>query len=291
MRRLLSPKELAQATGVSESSLKRWADEGLLTVTRTAGGHRRISLREAVRYIRKAGLPVLKPHLLGLADLAAVLREKPAPAGADAMLVDALKEGRSETARGLVLSMYLDGRSVAEICDGPLAAAMHEVGDLWRHGAEGIYIEHRALDLCVQSLDQLRNLFPPPPDEAPAALGGALDGDPYLLPSLMVATVLGSAGWRVTNLGPNLPVRVLLAAVERYRPALTWLSCSVDEAARNHEREVRKAAAALSLGGTKLVVGGRAWTFRRSDAELTTAGSMLELAAFAEGLTAASATH
>ncbi|HEX9106572.1 MAG TPA: MerR family DNA-binding transcriptional regulator, partial [Longimicrobiales bacterium] len=49
----LSPRELAEAVGVSESSLKRWADRGVLAVERTAGGHRRIPLGEAVRFIRR----------------------------------------------------------------------------------------------------------------------------------------------------------------------------------------------------------------------------------------------
>ena len=48
--RFLSPRQLAVAIGVSESSLKRWADDGRLAVERTAGGHRRIPLPEAVRW-------------------------------------------------------------------------------------------------------------------------------------------------------------------------------------------------------------------------------------------------
>ena len=39
---MLSPRELAEAVGVSESSLKRWADRGRVHVHRTEGGHRRI---------------------------------------------------------------------------------------------------------------------------------------------------------------------------------------------------------------------------------------------------------
>jgi excisionase family DNA binding protein len=55
MQNTLSPRELAAAVGVSESSLKRWADEGRVKVARTAGGHRRIELAEAVRFIRQSG--------------------------------------------------------------------------------------------------------------------------------------------------------------------------------------------------------------------------------------------
>src|SRR4051794_1585032 len=121
MKHALSPKDLASALGVSESSLKRWADEGLIQVSRTSGGHRRISIAEAIRYIRQSGLPVVDPQALGLADLseldaAQLSRAHPS----DQALVDAILAGQAQRARGLVLSMYICGRGVAEICDGPL---------------------------------------------------------------------------------------------------------------------------------------------------------------------------
>jgi MerR family transcriptional regulator, light-induced transcriptional regulator len=288
MPHFLSPKELAEAIGVSESSLKRWADEGLLKVSRTAGGHRRIALREAIRYIRHAGLPVIKPQVLGLADLSAVPPSAAGNKGLDQALVQALKDGQAEITRGIVLALYLAGRSVAELCDGPLAGAMHEVGDLWRHGPEGIFVEHRAVDLCTQALQQLRSLFPPPDKNAPVTLGGALEGDPYSVPTLMVATVLGAGGWQAINLGANLPVAAWLAAVKRHRPSLVWMSCSVDEAAREGEREFRRAAAYLTGETVRVIVGGRGWKSQRwEDVGLTAVGSMVEAAAYAEGLRAA----
>ena len=50
MESLLSPREVAVALGVSESSVKRWVDLGELAALRTAGGHRRITRAEAVRF-------------------------------------------------------------------------------------------------------------------------------------------------------------------------------------------------------------------------------------------------
>jgi MerR family transcriptional regulator, light-induced transcriptional regulator len=282
----LSPKDFADAIGVSESSVKRWADEGLLAVSRTGGGHRRIALREAVRYIRHAGLPVLKPQILGLADVSAVPQTS---ADIDQTLMAALLEGRAEAVRGLVVSLYLAGRSVADLCDGPLTTAMRSVGELWRHGPRGIFIEHRAVDLCLQALNQLRSLFPVPAPDAPLALGGALAGDHYMLPTLMVACTLGSLGWPTVNLGPNLPLAALQEAIQSHQPTLVWLSCSVDDAARDQERELRKVGKALTQQGIKALVGGRAWKAVcpagwEADSGLHAVSSMAEVAAFAEGL-------
>lgn len=69
MKPTLSPKELAEAIGVSESSLKRWVDEGVIQASRTRGGHRRIALAEAVRYIRESGIPIIRPDILGISDV------------------------------------------------------------------------------------------------------------------------------------------------------------------------------------------------------------------------------
>ena len=63
-QRTISPRHLAEAIGMSESSLKRWADRGFLSVTRTAGGHRRIAVQEAIRFIRSRELTILDPVLL-----------------------------------------------------------------------------------------------------------------------------------------------------------------------------------------------------------------------------------
>ena len=38
MNELVSPKQVAHAMGVSESSLKRWCDQGLIPTVRTAAG-------------------------------------------------------------------------------------------------------------------------------------------------------------------------------------------------------------------------------------------------------------
>lgn len=278
MNAFLSPKELALAVGVSESSLKRWVDEGLLPVVRTAGGHRRIALRDALRYIRKTGLPVVRPAALGL-----VQTQAHGPA-ADPALVAAITAGDVEAARGLLLGAYLAGRAIAELCDGPLRQALYDVGDLWKKGPAGIYQEHRAVEACVQALNHLRGLLPPPRQPARVALGGALESDPYMVPTLMAAVVLESLGWQATNLGANLPVAALQAAVETQRPQLVWTACSVKPAAEAHGRAFRRAAEEMGKRKIRLVAGGVGWPAEKGEGPARWLGSMVELAAFAEGM-------
>lgn len=287
MKNSLSPRELAEAVGVSESSLKRWADEGRLVVSRTAGGHRRITSAEAIRFIRQSGLPMVDPRPLGIVDLNGVPKEQLAKSdSADSALVDALIGGQAELARGLVVASYLGGRSVSEICDGPLARAMHHVGDLWKHSKEGILIEHRATDICAQSLHQLRGLLAPAPANAPLATGGTPPGDPYLLTSLMASIILAAEGWREENLGPDLPLELLAEAAKQRKASLVWVSVCTEQSGQKLAEQLRTLAEELEAISCPVAVGGRMLPPRPllvAD-NLHIVSSMSELAAFARGV-------
>jgi MerR family transcriptional regulator, light-induced transcriptional regulator len=285
----LSPRALAAAIGVSESSLKRWTDEGRLQAVRTAGGHRRIPVSEAVRFVRHAGLTVVKPEVLGLtaaggAGGRAVSREQ-----AGELIFQALADDRYGEARSLIVSLYLEGAPLGWLLDGPVREALARVGELWRHGARGIFLEHRAMETCMRTMVELRQLVPAPRPEAPVAVGGAAAGDVYLLPTSMAALVLAESGFRAWNLGADSPVEAMVAAIEHYRPQLVWQSFSVPprsarEAVAGLERMVEAAA-----GGT-VVVGGRgasALPLPRHPL-LQRMGTMAELGAFGRGVVALS---
>lgn len=66
MTRTISTSELAKALGISDSSVRRLVDSGELEIHRTQGGHRRIPIPEAIRYVRQTQSPVAVPELLGL---------------------------------------------------------------------------------------------------------------------------------------------------------------------------------------------------------------------------------
>lgn len=219
-----SPKEFAQVIGVSQSSIKRWVDAGLIHVTRTAGGHRRILLREAVRFIRDQHMDVLRPELLGLTDLQA-LKKVPQPGDlSGTALYRLLYEGKSVQARGLLLSAYLSGQSIPEIWDGPISMALTRFGELWNEEEGGVFLEHRATNVCLEAINQIRALLPQSPLGAPVALGGSPEYDPYLLANLIAASVLTECGYDAVNLGPSTPASALQHAIQHYKPQLIWLS-------------------------------------------------------------------
>jgi excisionase family DNA binding protein len=282
---LLTPKELADVIGASESSLRRWVDGGRIRMSRTAGGHRRIPLAEAVRFIRETGATVVRPELLGLDDLPVAGPLVPGMTQ-DEQLFQALITGDARVARGLILSWYLEGRTLPALFDGPVRAAMHKVGDLWRHDPRGILVEHRATGICAAALDRLGDLLPAVDDRAPLALGGAPQGDPYVLPTRMAGLVVAEAGFRDVNFGANTPVELLADEAVARKARLVWLSVSAVAEERTLRAAVGRLAESLGEHRIDLVIGGvhSPDVVPPGAAGANVIGSMGELAAFARGI-------
>ncbi len=252
MSHFLSPRDLAAALGVSESSLKRWVDAGRIPASKTSGGHRRIARADALAFVRATGMPVAQPHVLGIGVVEA-RRHRRVPKR-ERELYDAILTGDRDTALTWCREERARGLSTAVLCDGPLRDAMHAIGELWNHDPDGLLVEHRATDLCIQLVATLRAELTPPAN-APIAIGASPEGDPYVLSSAMVALTLAEAGFRTVNLGADTPSSTLQRAVAQYRPALLWLTVSTPlTPARAHELAAFLVGLPAQVIG---VVGGR----------------------------------
>lgn len=246
----LSPRQLADALGVSESSVKRWADKGEIETERTAGGHRRMPWPAVLRFLRASEMSLEKPEVLGLMDREAA--RQPGEA-----VVAALVEGDGEALRSAVFHLYAAGTPAAEICDDYLAAAFTELGDRWQHGSLEVYEERRAVAVCQGVLHELNTALPEVGPGAPRAAGGTLAGDWYSLPTDMVQVALRERGWNALSYGSNLPVETLQAAIEEEELRLLWLSISWMESEDRLVDSVSELHATANAHGTALVLGGR----------------------------------
>lgn len=256
MRNALTPKQVARALGVSESTLKRWCDRGLLPTIRTAGGHRRIPLPGVLSFIRESNQTLAHPELLGL----------PATSGqtvwvverAREVLQEALLAGQADTCRQILLDLHLARQPISAIGDQLIAPVFGEIGQRVQRGEAQIYQERRACEICLDVFSELRRLLPPPAPNAPLALGGTPEGDWYRLPSHLAGLVLCEAGWRAQVLGSSLPFATLAAAVRDHRPQLLWLSVSHVADQETFLCDYRDLYEAAVQTGTAMFVGGRA---------------------------------
>ena len=288
MKQLLSPKDLARATGVSESSLKRWADSGRLECTRTAGGHRRIPLAEAVRFIRESSISVVDPSMLGITT-----QSRPAKSieESNEYFSEMVLSGREEEAIGYLSHEYLSGNSFASLCDGPVRHCLEQVGHAWAQTSDGqeknlrIAEEHRSVDIILQALQQLRRMVQSS-ETAPVAIGGAPPGDPYLVPSLCAALSLLGDGWRTANLGPSSPFEVLRTAAVRAKAKLVWVSISVESPEANIRQGLEMLSETMLGMNGSVVVGGRKLPeeLTRGIPGVHAATTMREMVLFSRGL-------
>lgn len=257
MDKLLSPKQVAEAIGASESSLKRWCDQGLIATVKTAGGHRRILVQEALRFVREQNHAVVVPHILSMP--ATTDRKARRIEGSVERLTESLLSNNELASHAILFDLFLAGESVSRIFDEVVAAAFRSIGDKWEcHEAE-VYQERSSCQIMIRLLHELRSKQVPPASNH-VALGATLEGDQYILAVTMAEIVLRSIDWDARLLGTSIPFDSMVKAVETHSPALVWLSVSfiADEAVFLHGFHQLSAAAAKT--NTSIVVGGRALT-------------------------------
>ncbi len=224
MRELLTPKQVARAINVSESSVKRWCDKGVIPTQYTAGGHRKITMADILEFVRSGRCKLVHPEALGLPPTSG--QTVRVVTRAREQFVEALVAGDDAVCRQITFDLYLADHSLSVLCDEVLAAAFREIGERWCRGNVEVYQERRGCEITLRILHELSGILPVPPAIAPLAIGGATMGDQYCLGTTMAELVLRDAQWDAVSLGDNLPFDTLALAIQKHRPRLFWLSCS-----------------------------------------------------------------
>ncbi|MBC7932235.1 MAG: B12-binding domain-containing protein [Rubrivivax sp.] len=259
----LTSREAARALGVSEASVKRWADSGLLPMEKTVGGHRRFR-PEDVAVIRRAGsneeesLPLKNRSAAKL--LARPTAEVEFAPDREAALVEetfrALLDGRGEDLSALLINLHLHGQSVGTLADRFLCAAMGRVGDLWHKGELSVSQEHVATRTATSALQKLQAVLDTSEEERMHALCCSAEDDFHQLPSQLAALTLEAGGFEVFDMGMSTPFSALTEALERFRPRLVCVSSTIlvnlDRAAREYaefHKTAQRRRISIVLGG------------------------------------------
>jgi MerR family transcriptional regulator, light-induced transcriptional regulator len=280
----ISTMQAADALGVSISTVKRWVDDGVLPAHRTAGGHRKLLRAEVLALARQGALPNRDLTSLSVASFG----EEPTDfTSIRAALLIALLQGDGIAVSALIRRAYHSGVAIEALADNVVAPVMGRVGHEWESARIDVWQEHRATQLCAAALYDLNDELEARAEQRrPVAIGGAPEGDPYLLATLLAQYSLLDAGWAPVNLGPNTPLAALTKAMRELRPRLVWLSVSYLENSAEFLRSYREFYQAAERLGVAVAVGGRALADPiRSAMPYTTYGDGLNhLAAFARTL-------
>jgi len=219
----VSTAQVAQALGVSVTTVKRWVDEGVLPAHRTPGGHRKLLKFDVFRLVREGNLP--QADLSRLMPVNAATPMEPAEVRED--LQHAMHAGDFDKIRTILHDAYRSGLQMETLADEVIAPLMHQTGHDWQSGQIDIGTEHQITQAFVAALYELRSQLRVNTEKhRPVAVGGAPEHDHYILPTLLAKLSLLDAGWEAINLGPHTPFAALKSAIEQYSPQLIWLSVS-----------------------------------------------------------------
>lgn len=280
---LHSPKHVAQALGVSESSLKRWCDQGLIETIRTAGGHRKVQTGDVIRFARERGLTLVTPELLGLPPAGSV-KELTLITSAE-LLSDSLLAGNEFLSRQIVMNLVLSEHALSRVLDDVITEAFVRIGDLWACRRADVYQERRGCEIVHKILAEISK-SQTAGSSALTACGGTATGNSYSLQNLMAEIILRDCGYQAMSLGTSIPFDSLVRAVEETRPTLFWLSAAyiADEAEFLHG--FSKLSSICAEQQSALVIGGRALTpsLREHLVDATYCENMQQLAAVARTL-------
>ena len=278
----LNTTQAARALGLSVSTVKRWVDDGVLPAHKTAGGHRKLLVADVLELARRGELP----HA-DLSHLAAPGRKAPTLEHLAGELYTALRAGDAVQTRALLHGAFRRGVPIEDLADRAIAPAMERIGQDWEKERIDVLEEHRASEQCAAALYELKAVLEERAvRNRPRAVGGAVEADHSVLPTLLAQMVLLDAGWEAVNLGPHTPLASLARAIGELRPQLVWLSVSYvadEEAFIRGYCELYRAA---ERAGVPVAIGGRALGERlRARISYTAHGDGLRhLAAFARTL-------
>lgn len=273
-----SPKEIAQALGVSEATIKRWVDKGKIPAEKTLGGHRKINLKDLKTFCDATKYSIKVPEVLGLT--ANTGRQKDKISIAKAELNDAFKACSEEQIRGLLMNLYLADVPLESIFDDVLAPALHQLGCDWESGSIDAFQERRVIQICTRLLYSFDAFFHPAEKGAGIALFGTLRGDQYIIPILMCEALLRSKGLKTEMLGNDLEVKSYTQALKLYKPEILCLSISADIPEEELVESLKELKEACERYNTRLIVGGSHVTYslKKALGNIDFMKSMTELA-------------
>jgi len=256
----LSTKEVAALINVTESTIKRWADENVIPCHRTIGGHRKFSLQDILHFAEKNAYPVsgtIAPPVTqrGGQGLDIAVQTRNYAKIADIFYAMALQADRPAVYE---LLSYLSKHHIplATLADLVIRPAMTRIGQEWHDGTLEINREHLASNAVHDGLTQLGPELYRKPAHGRTAVCACLEGNFHELGLRALSISLETEGWKVHYLGADTPLETLRSFIKNERPDIVCISAKIIDGSQRVLRNVQSIGRAAHQSKTTFLLGG-----------------------------------
>jgi DNA-binding transcriptional MerR regulator len=241
-------RAVVQRTGVPADTFRAWERRyGIPKPERTAGNQRLYSERDVsvISWLRdqtRRGLTISQAVALYKTEAGAKLPVQRQPLGQSSRAIPAnggpaelFRQARAAMISALsafdaagaerALEETIAIASVEQVCTRVLEPVLVEIGDRWERGELSVSVEHFATAFVLRKIGALFNVSGPDVGRGPI-VAACVEGELHEVALLLTSLLLSRRGYRIIYLGPNLPTRDLVQAIQVIRPPVVLLSTS-----------------------------------------------------------------
>jgi methanogenic corrinoid protein MtbC1 len=259
---VLSTADVARLFNVTETTVKRWADEGALKCQKTPGGHRKFVIKYVIEFAEKNNIEPLgaldiQVDEKRLSRLQLAILERDMRKLSEEFVERMLSRGMPDLLNYLSY-LYEHKIPLWQIYDAVLRSGLEEIGRLWEQGRIGIEHEHRATNEVLDALARLQSQIHMKEPLGKTVLLGCLGEELHTIGLRCIAYLFEAEGWQVYFLGGQIPLSSMTAAVEQVRPHAVCVSATYETDPASRRDSLNIVAAAAHDIGAIAIVGGRA---------------------------------
>jgi excisionase family DNA binding protein len=227
----LSTEQVASLIKVTETTIKRWSDEGKIPCHKTLGGHRKFLMKEIIRFAEEHSYPLTGAISAPLSKrqseiLEFAVQTKNYSKIAKLFYEEAL-QGDRDGLYELLSYLCRHHIALATLGDEVIRPAMTRIGEEWRVGKLEVNQEHLASNSVLEALVRLNPDLHRKPINGLSAVCACAEGDHHQIGLRGLAYALEGEGWNVHYLGANTPTDTLKSFMKTMKPELICVSSTV----------------------------------------------------------------
>lgn len=256
MQYTISSKKAAHYFNVNESTVKRWADSGILKCFKTAGGHRKFKLSDLKKHAEENNFHTTNLLFVENEPKGKTVLIRRNYNDLNRNLEKYILNGDTVKTFDFLYTLYFNGYSIEEIFDRIVKITMQSIGEKWAAKTLSIENEHIATNTIISSLHQFERVIQKNKSNKKSVICAGLENEYHETGILCVKIALAAFGWNVIYPGINLPVENLSELILKNKPNLICLSTTYISDFENYEKKLNEIKKICDMSGTLLIIGG-----------------------------------